>query len=88
MEAPRIVVTNGMLSSTASRRIMFPSRTAPPDTVVAANDDHLGGFSTNLTAGHVDGALLVIGDVDDHFEHPLRAGGVENGLLEDFSCIL
>ena len=33
IRAPRIVVTNGMFNSTASRRIMFPSRTAPPDTV-------------------------------------------------------
>ena len=41
MEAPRIVVTNGMLSSTANRRIMFPSRTAPPDTV--------GTFTMKLT---------------------------------------
>ena len=30
IRAPGIVVTNGMLSSTASLRIMFPSSTAPP----------------------------------------------------------
>ena len=71
-----------------SRGVVHGALAVVDGVVVAANDDHFGGFSTNLTAGHVDGALLVVGDVDDHFEHPLRAGGVENGLLEDFSCIL
>ena len=33
ISAPRIVVTNGMFSSTAKRRIILPSLTAPPDVV-------------------------------------------------------
>ena len=56
--------------------------------VVAADDDDLGGFAPDFSARHVDGALLVVGDIDDHLQHALGARSVEDGLLEDFASIL
>ena len=55
--------------------------------VVAADDDDLGGFPADFSAGHVDGALLVVGDIDDHLQHALGTRCVEDGLFEDLASI-
>ena len=55
--------------------------------MVAADDDDLGGFPTDFTARHVDGALLVVGYVDEHFQGTLRARGVEDRLFEDLASV-
>ena len=55
--------------------------------VVPANNDHLRGLSTDFSTGHIDGAFLVVGHVDEHFQHAGGSSGVEDALFEDFTGV-
>ena len=55
--------------------------------MVTPHDDDLRGLAPNLSAGDVNGALLVVGDVDEHLQDASWSGGVEDRLFEDFTGV-
>ena len=89
---PRLVDDGAELSADfhhacGARSVVNGALSVVDGVVVTADDDDLRGLAPNLSAGDVNGVLLVVGDVDEHLQDASWSGGVEDRLFEDFTGV-